>query len=60
MISGNEPDIPHEVKATGWKPGKKKGWRGLVKGHVIAYRPDTSRELTVAVVLYSDRKQTER
>eukprot|EP00973_Karenia_brevis_P057721 8029201-Karenia_brevis.AAC.1 len=33
MISGNESDIPHEVKATGWKPGKKKGWKGLVRGH---------------------------
>eukprot|EP00973_Karenia_brevis_P095683 12428603-Karenia_brevis.AAC.1 len=29
MILGTETDIPHEVKATGWKPGKKKGWTGL-------------------------------
>eukprot|EP00973_Karenia_brevis_P027342 3769595-Karenia_brevis.AAC.1 len=47
MING-EADVPHEVRATGWKPGKKKGWKGLVKGHYITYRPDNSRELSVA------------
>eukprot|EP00973_Karenia_brevis_P052714 7325692-Karenia_brevis.AAC.1 len=28
MING-ETDVPYEVRATGWKPGKKKGWKGL-------------------------------
>eukprot|EP00973_Karenia_brevis_P066106 9190456-Karenia_brevis.AAC.1 len=28
MIRG-EVEVPQEVKATGWKPGKKKGWKGL-------------------------------
>eukprot|EP00973_Karenia_brevis_P053301 7409185-Karenia_brevis.AAC.1 len=49
--------VPQEVKATGWKPGEKKGWKGLVKCHYIAYRPDTSRELLVAFVLYNDKNE---
>eukprot|EP00973_Karenia_brevis_P058603 8162025-Karenia_brevis.AAC.1 len=56
MING-ETDVPHEVRATGWRPGKKKGWTGLVKGHYIACRPDTSRELSVAFVLYNDKNE---
>eukprot|EP00973_Karenia_brevis_P088759 12310539-Karenia_brevis.AAC.1 len=56
MMSG-DADVPHEVKAIGWKPGKRKGWKGLVKGHYIAYRPDISRELSVAFVLYNDKNE---
>ena len=55
MIAGTAQGLPKEVKATGWKPGKKKGWKGLAKGQVVAYQPDSSRELSVAVVLYNDR-----
>eukprot|EP00973_Karenia_brevis_P002606 355556-Karenia_brevis.AAC.1 len=54
MING-EVEVPLEVKATGWKPGKKKGWKRLVKGHYITYRPDNSRELSIAFVLYNDK-----
>eukprot|EP00973_Karenia_brevis_P054381 7555419-Karenia_brevis.AAC.1 len=57
MMNGTDSDAPHEVKATGWKPGKKKGLKGLVKGLYIAYGPDTSRELSIAFVLYNDKNQ---
>ena len=43
------------MRATGWKPGKRKGWKGLTKGHVVAYRPDASRDLAVAVVHFNDK-----
>jgi hypothetical protein len=56
MVSGDsETALPAEVRATGWKPGKKKGWKGLAKGHVVAYRPDASRELSIGIVHYNDR-----
>ena len=56
MIGGTGQDgLPVEVKATGWKPGKKKGWAGLVKGQIITYQSDKSRELSVAVVLHNDK-----
>ena len=55
MINGKVEGLPNEVVATGWKPGKKKGWKGLAKGHLVAYQPNASRELSVAVVLYNDR-----
>ena len=48
---------PVKVSATGWKPGKKKGWKGLAKGQVVAYQPGASRELSVAIVLHNDRSQ---
>eukprot|EP00973_Karenia_brevis_P009582 1293790-Karenia_brevis.AAC.1 len=56
-MRNGDAEVPHEVRATGWKPGKRKGWKGLVKGHYIAYRPDTSRELSVAFVLYNDKNE---
>ena len=43
------------VKATGWKPGKKKGWKGLTKGHFVVYQSDTSKELSVAAILFNDK-----
>ena len=31
MVAGEQVEgLPPNVKATGWKPGKKKGWQGLV------------------------------
>ena len=53
--SGGPEALPPEVRATGWKPGKKKGWSGLTRGQVVAYRPDASRELKVGVVHYNDK-----
>jgi hypothetical protein len=56
MISGTGVDgLPAEVRATGWKASKTKGWRGFQKGQVVAYRPDANKELSVAMVLYNDR-----
>jgi hypothetical protein len=56
MIAGaSDTSLPPEVKATGWKPSVTKGWKGLTKGQVVAYRSDASRELSVAVVHYNDR-----
>ena len=56
MIDGSGlENLPAGVKATGWKPSKTKGWRGLRRGQFIAYRSDNSRELSVAMVLYNDK-----
>ena len=56
MIAREAADeLPGEIEAVGWKPGKKKGWKGLTKGHVVTYRPNASKELWIAVVLYNDR-----
>ena len=52
---GAESQLPPQVVATGWKPGKKNGWLNLTKGQAVAYRGDSSRELSVVVVLYNDR-----
>ena len=55
MMTGEGLDtLPAEVRAAGWKPSKKKGWKGLTKGSVVVYRPGTTRELLVAYVLYND------
>ena len=52
MVTGDGTDnLPPRVRATGWKAGKTKGWRGLTKGQYVAYQPDASRELSVAFVL---------
>jgi len=58
MLAGDNVagTLPPEVVATGWKVGKKGGWKGLVRGQYIAYRPDASRRLAVAKVLYNDRE----
>ena len=55
MVAGKELGLPPEVKATGWKPGKKKGWLGLTKGQYVAYQSSASRRLSVAHVLYNDK-----
>ena len=56
MIAGDGTDIlPAEVKATGWKASKTTGWRGLRKGQFVAYRPDNSRRLAVAMVVHNDK-----
>ena len=47
--------LPEVVKVTGWKPGKKKGWKGLTKGHYIAYQSGAGKELSIAAVLFNDR-----
>ena len=57
MIDGKVKGLPAGVKATGYKPSKMKGWSGLVKGHVIAYQTDGSRELSIATVDWNDRGQ---
>ena len=44
--AGTEARLPPQVVATGWKPGKKNGWQNLAKGQVIAYRGDSSREVS--------------
>ena len=46
--------VPPEVTATGWKAGVKKGWLGLRRGQVVAYRPDGTRELRIGIVIYND------
>ena len=52
MITGDGKDsLPPVVKASGWKPGKKKGWVGSTRGQYVAYQSDFSRELSVALVL---------
>ena len=53
----SEANLPPLVRASGWKPSKKKGWGGLSKGMVIAYRPNETRELSVAHVHYNDKSQ---
>ena len=56
LVAGEaESELPEGVKATGWKPSKRKGWRGLTKGMVVCYRPSDDRELLVAHVHYNDR-----
>ena len=56
MMAGDaSANLPAEVKAAGWKSSKKKGWKGLVKGQVVAYQSGVSRELSVAYVLFNDR-----
>ena len=58
MIAGETADgapLPGVVKASGWKPGKRKGWQSLTKGHYVAYRLDDSHEVSVAYVLANDR-----
>ncbi len=57
MIAGesNVGALPPEVRARGWKPRKKGGWKGLVRGQYVAYRPHTTKRLAVALVLYNDR-----
>ena len=57
MIEGKVTGLPEGVVATGYKPSKTKGWRGLVKGHVIVYRTDGSRELSVAMVDWNNRNE---
>ena len=39
MISGQTAEgLTKEVQATGYKSGVRKGWKGLHKGEVVAYR----------------------
>ena len=57
MIAGQGLDLPPEVKAQGWKPGKKKGWKGLTKGHIVVYRAGSSRYVAVGYVLFNDKEQ---
>ena len=58
MIDGKGMEgLPSAVQARGWKPGKKRGWIGLTKGHVVTYQSDTSRELSVGTVLYNDKSK---
>ena len=47
MVDGNgDSDLPPQVKASGWKHGKKGGgWTTLAKGQVIVYRQDESLSL---------------
>jgi hypothetical protein len=52
---GGPGDLPAEVRASGWKPGKKKGWAGMRRGHIVAYRPAPSKQLAFARVLRNDR-----
>ena len=52
-----EDGLPVEVKAMGWKPGKKTGWKGLTRGQVVAYRPDASRKLAIGYILFNDEAQ---
>lgn len=55
VTARNELGLPPEVQVSGWKPSKKKGWLGLARGSVIAYRQTASRELSVGYVLYKDK-----
>ena len=58
MIAGKGvTDLPPQVKATGWKHGRSKTWITLAKGQIVAYRPDSSRELAVGVVHYNDKEK---
>ena len=52
--SADPEAVPPEVKAMGWKPGKRKGWLGLRRGQIVAYRTDAGRELRVGYVLFND------
>ncbi len=45
---------PPEVKATGWKASKRKGWTSLRRGQVVAYQSGVGKELSVGYVLYND------
>ena len=58
MMEGqmNAGALPPEIEARGWKPGKKAGWKGLVRGSYLVYRAGPTRELIVAMVLYNDRE----
>ena len=55
MVTGQREGVPPGVVATGWKPGKKKGWIGLTKGHVVAYRPSADKDLSIATIIYNDK-----
>ena len=54
MVAGGVAGTPALVKASGWKPSKKKGWRTLTKGHYVAYQQTGTRYLSVAYVLRND------
>lgn len=55
MVAGKDLGLPPEVKATGWRPGKKKGWIGLAKSQYVACQASGSRKLSIAYVLYNDK-----
>ena len=57
MVAGESSGLPPRVVATGWKPGKRKGWTALTKGQYVAYQQDGSRELSIAMVLHNDVSQ---
>ena len=58
MLDGSaEGQVPPVVKASGWKPGKKRGWSFLSKGMYVVYRTDGSRELSVGCVLHNRREE---
>ncbi len=56
VIAGQTAEgLPKEVQAMGYKSGVRKGWKGLAKGEVVAYRLTDSKELSVALVLFNDK-----
>lgn len=55
MIAGQGSDgLPAEVVASGWNKKQTQSWHGLAKGQHVAYRTDTSRELSIGVILHND------
>ena len=58
MVSGkNVGELPPQVRATGWKPGRRTGWSSVAKGQYVAYQPTAARELLVGYVLSNDKEQ---
>ena len=54
MVLGEGMKVPPLVKASGWKPSRRKGWNRLTKGQYVAYQESSSRELSIAYVLRND------
>jgi hypothetical protein len=60
MLLGSDQagQLPPGIQPTGWKPGQKKGWKGLSAGTHVAYRSSNSKELSVAKVLHNNREHS--
>ena len=52
--NASDPEALPSVQATGWKPGRKSGWKTLHEGNYVAYQTSSSRELSLAYVLRNE------